>query len=1600
MLGFIDIEVQNKRTISDIGCVKENGDKLHTKKIDEFVRFSRKIDYFCGHNIIKHDMVFLEKKLPRKFIHPDYAIDTLFLSALLYPEKPYHKLVKDDKLDIESENNPLNDAIHAQLLLRDEIDTFNKIDEDLKDIYYALLKDIPGFSGFFKYLKYSAKVKKLETLILTYFKDRICEHVQLTNLIKEFPIELAYCLALSTTKNDNGALMPPWILLTYPKVESIINKLRNTSCERCQYCETHLSPVASLQRFFGHKAYRTYNDQPLQEMAVKAAMNNESLIAVFPTGGGKSITYQIPALVARETTRGLTVVISPLQSLMKDQVDNLEENSIVSAVYINGLLDPIERVKVIERVEDGSAAILYIAPESLRSKKIEKMLIKRQITRFVIDEAHCFSSWGHDFRVDYLYIGKFIKHIQKVKGDHVTIPVSCFTATAKKNVVEDILSYFKRHLDMDMKVYQTSARRTNLDYKVVNVTDDEDKYNKLRFIIEQENCPTIIYASRTKLVDSIYDRLKKDNFAVSKFHGKMEKEDKIAEQDKFMRGITPIMVATSAFGMGVDKKDIGCVIHYQISSSLEDYVQESGRAGRDFSIHAQCYILYNENDLNTHFELLNQSKLHLKEIQQVWKAVKELTKVRQSVSQSALEIARIAGWDDSIYGLETRVTTAISTLEEAGYLLRGQNTPRVFANSILAKTMADAVVQIDASDLIVEAEKPTAKRIIKLLISSKRKSLAQDDEAESRVDYIAENLGIDKYLVIKAINQLRDIKILADDKDLSAFLKRTKTINSIRKTVDLYLKTMRMLISIIDDKTHNYNIKQLNDDVIQSGIDTNLKQVRGIINYFAIMKWIELKKNGKDNVNISYIESSDMILAKIDHYAVVSDVIIEYLYELMQSQNKSTEFVSVNFSIVELKHHYEKEKGLMDLSVTLNDIEDALFFMQRSGILTIEGGFMVIYSPLNIERIETNLSKQFTKQDYDELNTFYKNKLEQVHVVGEYATKMIENYQSALIFVDDYFQYEFNDFLSKYFKGSRKKEIERSMTPAKFNAIFGALSPEQSEIVRDNEHDRIVVAAGPGSGKTRLLVHKLASILYTEDIRTEQLLMLTFSRAAVSEFKQRLVNLIGDAAYFIDIKTFHSFCFDILGRIGNLEETRDSVKKAVELIQSGEVDNSKITKMILVIDEAQDMVQDEYELIMEIIKHNDNLRVIAVGDDDQNIYEFRGSNSKYLLELLDNGEKLYQLLTNYRSKQNLVDFANQFLLNIPNRIKSDPIHSNTVELGHIQVIKHNTNENLIVGVVNQVIKDSFPGKTCIVTWTNEQALYALGLLNLHQISATLIQDNDRIKIHQMVEMRTFMGYFDDENARFMISNEIWRNAILRFNEEFKNTSNYAIFIKMFRNFRSEYPQAFYKSDLDTFIYESNLSDFIEESPIFISTFHKTKGKEFDNVYILDDSNRLNDEQKRALYVGITRARQNLVIHSLNNLFSYYKMQNLTQHIDENTYEKPKRLIYQVSYEDVALGYFKFVQSAIKKLNSGDGLTIVDDVMTKDDRKILKLSKKYNDQVHELLENGYSLTNAIVKYMVYWWDKEDEKEYLIVLPELTFDFNEIVESSTEVIGEVV
>lgn len=1169
-IAFVDTEIEPKsRKILDIGSVKGDGSSFHKTSVAEFIRFLKGTQFICGHNIFNHDIKYIGKALTDAGVNSENIIDTLFLSPLLFPTKPYHALLKDDKLQSEDTNNPLNDSIKARDLLNDEIATFKQTDETLKQIFYLLLNDKKEFHSFFHFIGYTTTVSDLEKLIRQKFENEICDQADLTKIISEYPVELAYCLSLINSfilHNKTHSITPPWVLKNYPEVERIMFRLRNKPCvSGCVYCNNALDAHKGLKRLFGFDTFRTYGGEPLQEKAVKAAVDNKSILAVFPTGGGKSITFQVPALMSGESSKGLTVVISPLQSLMKDQVDNLEKVGITEAVTINGLLDPIERAKSFERVEDGSASILYISPESLRSRTIERLILGRKIVRFVIDEAHCFSSWGQDFRVDYLYIGDFIKSIQEKKNLEDGIPISCFTATAKQKVIEDIRDYFKEKLSLDLELFTSKASRSNLHYKVFEKEDEEEKYQTARDLIEEKNCPTIIYVSRTRRAESLAERLTEDGFNAKPYHGKMDVKEKTANQNAFIAGEVPIMVATSAFGMGVDKKDVGMVIHYEISDSLENYIQEAGRAGRDENIVADCFVLFNEEDLSKHFILLNQTKLSIKEIQQIWRAIKEITRFRSTVSNSALEIARKAGWDDNVVEIETRVTTAIAALEDAGYLKRGQNMPRVFANSILSKNAQEAINKINSSGRFEEKQKEKGIRIIKKLFSSKSRKQSNEESAESRIDYISDHLGIVKEEVINIVNLLREENILADAKDLTAFIKKGENKNRSLSILETFSKIENYLLTVFEEQERTFHIKELNEEAEQKGCeDVTPNKIKTLINFWAIKNWIKRQnlEYSKNHVVVLCLHPKDMLKRRLGKRHELAKFIVEYLY--MKSNVASVkdaaekEEVLVEFSVHELKEEFEKGPKLFEVQVSIEDIEDTLFYLSRIDAIKIEGGFLVVYNRLTIERVEQDNYKKYTKDDYKKLNQFYENKVQQIHIVGEYAKKMIGDYKDALQFVEDYFQLNYGSFLRKYFPGSKVDNLKLKMTPGKFKQLFGELSPTQLKIINDNETKYIVVAAGPGSGKTRVLVHKLASLLLMEDIKHEQLLMVTFSRAAATEFKKRLFKLIGNVAIYIDVKTFHSYCFDLLGRVGSLEKSNVILKKAIEKIKNKEVEASRV----------------------------------------------------------------------------------------------------------------------------------------------------------------------------------------------------------------------------------------------------------------------------------------------------------------------------------------------------------------------------------------------------------------------------------------------------------
>ena len=1602
---FIDTEVGiTDKKIHDLAALNANGSFYHGPSIGDFCAFINTDDFVCGHNIIHHDLKYLENAANKKFTNE--AIDTLYLSPLLFPKHPYHALLKDDKLQNDDLNNPLSDCKKAQNLFYDEINAFNALPFVMQQIFYGLLHDKPEFSGFFRYVYFSFAAYKTADLIKNEFKGKICANAGLDAIIENYPVELAYALALIYA-DDRQSLTPPWLMRNFPEIENVIKLLRNTPCQHgCAYCQSKLDVHKGLKEIFGYDEFRTFNGEPLQEKAAQAAVEGRSVLAVFPTGGGKSITFQLPALMAGQTVHGLTVVISPLLSLMKDQVDNLYSSGIVEAVTINGLLSPIERAEALARVADGSANIMYIAPESLRSRTIEKLLLGRNIVRIVIDEAHCFSAWGQDFRVDYLYIGEFIRELQNKKGTKKAIPVSCFTATAKPKVISDICEYFKKKLDLNLEIFASAATRENLHYTVLYKETDDEKYNALRRLLEQKNCPTIVYVSRTKRTYTLADKLNKDGFSACPFNGKMDSDAKIANQEAFINNEIQVIVATSAFGMGVDKKDVKLVVHYDISGSLEDYVQEAGRAGRDPAMQADCYVLYNDNDLDKHFILLNQTKLSISEIQQVWKGIKDIGGRRRRFCCSPLEIARQAGWDNAAGDVEMRVKTAVAALENAGYIKRGKNMPRVFATSILAENMADAAKCIDSSPLFDEAQRLTAKRIIKSLISSRSIAKAGNDEAESRVDYLADILGLTKEEVISSVNLMRQAGLLDDMQDMSAYIMASDKENKASLILERFAKLELFLLGSLKDGICEVNLKELNEDAQQQGVPfASVKNIRTLINYYTIKKYIQkVERKSTQNIEIALLIGNEILKSKLDTRLVLCRFILKNLYaKAALPMYKDMDIKPVVFSLIGLFKSYKEyqQQDLMAQEATLKDVEDALLYLSNIGALKLEGGFLVLYNSMEITRCEMDNKIKYKKDDYRYLDEFYKQKIQQIHIVGEYANLMVRDYNAALQFVQDYFQIDFKKFIAKYFRGERAAEITRNITPQKYNQLFGELSAVQSQIINDADSKYIVVAAGPGSGKTRVLVHKLAALILLEDVKYEQLLMLTFSRAAATEFKKRLIGLIGNAANYVEIKTFHSYCFDLLGKIGSLENSEDVVKNAVELIRSGGVEPGKISKTVLVIDEAQDMDANEFSLVSELMQNNDNMRLIAVGDDDQNIYEFRGADSRYLKSLIkDYGAAKYEMVENYRSKPAIVNFSNAFVKNIHNRMKSALIHSVQNGGGKV-VVTHHSCRHMEAALIRQILKTRGSSKCCVLTNTNDEALQIVGMLLKNGVKAKLIQSVDGFKLYNLAEIRFFLKQIVGAGLQSpVIPEAVWNNAKQELFNKYSGSNCFEICRNLLHDFETinapdksdaavEHNRAGkYFSDLEEFIKESNYEDFYddEKETVYVSTIHKAKGREFDTVYMLLNNERAaTDEQKRKLYVGMTRAKNELYIHCNTGLFNGYNMPGVQHVYDKNVYAEPEEISLQLTHRDVFLDFYKDKKMLIFRLQSGSNLQVTGNYLAAEfDRQkipVAKFSKAFAEKLNNLQQRSYKPYAAKIRFIVAWKGKEDEEETAVILPDI-------------------
>ena len=444
-----------------------------------------------------------------------------------------------------------------------------------------------------------------------------------------------------------------------------------------------MSPEAALRRYFQFENFRPGQDEIVREVA-----SGRDVLVIMPTGGGKSLCYQLPALMGE----GVAIVVSPLIALMKDQVDALEARGIPAA-FLNSSLDMMSQRERLEGLATGRYKLMYVAPERFRHARFMEQLKGAPISFVAIDEAHCVSQWGHDFRPDYLRIGQALDILGRP-------PVSAFTATATPEVRTDIV----KHLGLrEPALFVTGFARPNLEFRLTPTEKRAEKFARLGEIIEAHRTG-IIYCATRKRVEEVSEHLEEWNVPHIFYHGGLDDEARKRQQDRFMRGEAEVAVATNAFGMGIDRADIRFVVHFEMTGSIEAYYQEAGRAGRD-GLPATCELFFNFADRRTQDFFVDGNNPGAAFITEIYSALRQMADENHEIRISLRELTERLGSKNGMM-----VSSAVNTLTRLGVLDRFDIPgERIRGTRILDPGLSPAKLPLNATALAEKERRDRAK---------------------------------------------------------------------------------------------------------------------------------------------------------------------------------------------------------------------------------------------------------------------------------------------------------------------------------------------------------------------------------------------------------------------------------------------------------------------------------------------------------------------------------------------------------------------------------------------------------------------------------------------------------------------------------------------------------------------------------------------------------------------------------------------------------------------------------------------------------------------------------------------------------------------------
>jgi ATP-dependent DNA helicase RecQ len=1491
--------------------------------------------FLLGHNIVAFDLPHLAAANPNLRLLALPVVDTLRLNPLAFPRNRYHHLVKhyqDGQLKRVQVNDPLLDCALTLDLFKDQSDALRATNVRAPDLVLAWHwlttadENAAGMNAFFATLRRAVRPSEAQVRAAI---QRLLGDVGCTTAATELTANLgtqgwpfAYALAWLSVAGGNS-VMPPWVRHQFPEAGELVRRLREQPCTdaRCGWCRERHSAQHELARYFGFESFRAEpadeDGRPLQQAIVEAAMRGEHALGILPTGSGKSLCYQIPALSRYDKTGALTVVISPLVALMADQVAGLERQGITRAAALNGLLSMPERADVLDRVRRGDVGILLVAPEQLRSRTFRRALEQREIGAWVLDEAHCLSKWGHDFRPDYRYVGRFIK--QKA-GEGPVPPVLCLTATAKPDVTSDIWAHFHDKLGIDLTLFDGGARRTNLEFVVVPTTGGE-KLAHVHQVLEadlpaDDRSGAIVFCASRRRTEEIAAYLNQLGHPAAHFHAGLSPEQKKEAQQAFLSGDLRVIVATNAFGMGIDKPDVRVVIHADIPGSLENYLQEAGRAGRDRST-ARCVLMYTPDDVERQFSLSSRARLKQVEIVAILKALRRLDAKKRlggEVIATPGEIlfdeedgsfVRDSATDD------TKVRTAISWLEESALLAREENAVQVFPSSLRVSTVDEADAKLAKAELQPQYRKQLLA-IIEMLIG------ADADEGVTTDELMAAS-GLNSERVRKALYDLEALGIASNDTVLTAFVHiGVERESRVRFAEACGLESA--LIGLLREEgadlavgdSSALHLRLVTQRLRDAGHATALPEkilriVRGLANdgrgEDGGVGSIGLRQYDPETVRVTLQREWKALEETARRRRTGAGVLLEHLLAAAPSRRGADLLAETTLGKL-----HEALKGDLALAAEIRDpaklLDRALLWLHEQEVIRLNKG-LAVFRPAMTIRLAAG-RRGFTLADYEPLKMHYAEQVMQVHIMAEYAERGLSAIADAIRLAMDYFTMQRDAFIKRWLP-RRAQELDRQTTPASWRAIVEALNnPEQQRIVTDNrEQTNVLVLAGPGSGKTRVLVHRIAYLVRVKRENPRGILALAYNRHAAVEIRQRLFALIGDDARGVVVLTCHALAMRLAGVSfsGRAEPLTDAafddvLQQAVALLQGAglppdEADEQRERLLAgfrwILVDEYQDVGPGQYELISALVGRTlkdeaGKLSLFAVGDDDQNIYAFAGASVEYVRRFeMDYAARPAYLIENYRSTAHIIAAANAVIAPARERMKADhPITIDRVRMLAPQGGDWAERDPVSKGRVQVLPAGGNPMTQAVAVMTELQRLASLDPRWQWQRAAVLARKWQYLEpVRSWCELNGVPVQMADEGVGYF-----WRLRETQILIDWVRgavgglidivglrgwvASNVGPWWELLHEAVSAYAE-------DTGAEHMPVPHFIEwlaewgrdirrrQTGLLLLTAHRAKGLEFDHVAVLDGgwTNRNRDEDpdagRRLYYVAMTRAKQTLTL---------------------------------------------------------------------------------------------------------------------------------------------